>query len=276
MRSLARLLTVGTSVASALVLGGAGAGSAAIPATTALFHRPIVVVGTNQSNNWSGYNQGTLEQGGKSFHQISGTWVVPTASAHKAGENEYSASWVGIGGGCIDATCMVTDSTLIQAGTSQDVDTAGRATYYAWWEIIPAPSVQVSLPVAAGDTVTVNIAETTPQLWSIGINNVTTGQSWSTTVPYSSTYATAEWIEETPVVIDNSGAVSIGPMPDLSSVNFDASTTNGTNAGLKSSDAMQLVDANRVPLATPSSPDPDTDGFNDCTYAGTCGAPASS
>lgn len=276
MRSLARLVTGGISVATTLVLGGAGASAAAITGTTAVYHDPIVVVGTNQSNNWSGYNQGTLEQGGKSFHQISGTWMVPTATAHKAGQNEYSATWVGIGGGCVDATCMVTDSTLIQAGTSQDVDTTGRANYSAWWEIIPAPSVQVSLPVAAGNTISVTIAETTPQLWSIVINNVTTSQSWSTTVPYSSTYATAEWIEETPVVIDNSGAVSIGPMPNLSQVNFDASTTNGANAGLKSSEEMQLVDANRAPLATPSSPDPDTDGFNDCSYAGTCGAPTGS
>src|SRR3989442_12775705 len=88
---------------------------------------------------------------------------------------------------------MVTDTTLIQAGTSQDVASNGKATYTAWWEIIPAPSVPVSLAVTAGNTVRVNIAETTPQVWSITINNVSTGQSWSTTVPYSSTYATAEW-----------------------------------------------------------------------------------
>ena len=39
---------------------------------------------------------------------------------------------------------------------------------------------------------------------------------------------------------------------------------------------MQLVDTNGAALATPSSPDPDTDGFNDCAYASTCAAPASS
>ena len=44
----------------------------------------IIVVGANKSNNWSGYNQGALEQGGKTFHSVSGSWTVPTAKAHKA------------------------------------------------------------------------------------------------------------------------------------------------------------------------------------------------
>ena len=35
------------------------------PAATAVTvsHRPLIRVGTNQSTNWSGYNQGTVEQG---------------------------------------------------------------------------------------------------------------------------------------------------------------------------------------------------------------------
>jgi hypothetical protein len=66
------------------------------------------------------------------------------ARAHKAGENEYSSSWVGIGGGCVTAGCTVTDTTLIQAGTEQDVNSSGQASYYAWWELVPAPSVQIS------------------------------------------------------------------------------------------------------------------------------------
>src|SRR5437868_13189182 len=47
-------------------------------------------------------DQGTLEKGGKLFSSVDGTWTVPTASQHKAGEAEFSASWVGIGGGCVD------------------------------------------------------------------------------------------------------------------------------------------------------------------------------
>src|SRR5437879_9227487 len=93
-------------VAAVLITGGASpAPTSASKATSHFNARPIVAVGANKSNNWSGYNQGTIEQRGKTFRSVSGTWRVPTATAHKAGENEYSSSWVGIGGGCVNANC---------------------------------------------------------------------------------------------------------------------------------------------------------------------------
>jgi hypothetical protein len=243
----------------------------------------VISVGANQSNNWSGYNQGALEQGGKTFHSIAGTWTVPTATARNAGEGEYSATWIGIGGGCIDATCTATDGTLIQDGTSQDVDANGRATYSAWWEIIPAPSVSLSgctpdpsCAVAAGDQVTSTIASAANGLWTMSMSDGTRGWTWSMSIGYASTEGSAEWIEETPVVIDNSGNVTIGPMPNLSNAHFDLAQANGAAAGLKASEEMQLVDANRSVIAAPSAPDPDADGFNVCTYANTCGSPSSS
>jgi peptidase A4-like protein len=242
-----------------------------------MFHRPIVRVGANQSNNWSGYNQGTLEKGGVQFHRVSSTWVVPTATAHTAGEAEYSASWVGIGGGCVDANCTLTDATLIQAGTSQDVDASGAGQYSAWWEIIPEPSTPIAnFAVSAGNVVFVDIAETTPGVWSIIVQNQTTGQTFSTTTPYTSTYATAEWIEETPVVIDSSGKVTVGPMPRLSTVGFDLSMTNGHSAGLTAAEEIRLVDSTANVLASPSAPDSDADAFNVCTFATACAAPPSS
>jgi hypothetical protein len=256
-------VTGGLVIAASLLMAAAPA------ARTAQYHQPIIAVGANQSNNWSGYNQGMLEKNVQ-FHQISGTWAVPTATQHKAGEAEYSASWVGIGGGCVDAKCTVGDSTLIQAGTSQDVDSAGTASYSAWYELIPAPSISVALAVKAGDQVHVDIREGTPELWTIVIQNTSTGQNFSTTLPYSSSYATAEWVEETPVVIDNSGNASVGPMPNLSTVKFDSSLANNVNPNLVSGEELQLIDFNAQVLATPSSPDSDGDGFNDCTYATSC------
>ncbi|HEY3700869.1 MAG TPA: hypothetical protein VGL32_01300, partial [Acidimicrobiales bacterium] len=66
---------------------GSVASTAAAPAGgrpgATTFHRPILSIGANQSNNWSGYNQGLLEQSGKMFHQISADWKVPTATAHR-------------------------------------------------------------------------------------------------------------------------------------------------------------------------------------------------
>jgi hypothetical protein len=259
------------SMLTALVLSLPAAASS--PASQAVFHPPTVAVDANHSTNWSGYNQGIVEQGGgTTFHAISGTWVVPTATAHTAGENEYSSIWVGIGGGCLDARCTATDATLIQAGTEQDVDASGRAHYSAWWEIIPAPSTAVSLPVNAGQRISVQISETLPTFWTIAMTNLTTGQAWSTTTPYASSYATAEWIVETPVVIDTTGTSGVAALPNLSRVTFDTGSVNSVNPGLRPSQAIQLVDANGQVVATPSSPDAEFDGFNDCSYAGSCAA----
>jgi hypothetical protein len=283
MRALNRV-RFGVVLGVSLVLVACGGSQAVSRQATALYHaRPILTVGANQSNNWSGYNQGALEQGGKTFHSIAGNWTVPTATPRKSGEAEYSATWIGIGGGCVDAACTATDGTLIQDGTSQDIDSTGRASYYAWWELIPAPSVNLSscspdasCTVAAGDHMTSSIASAANGLWTMSMADTTRGWTWSMTISYSSTEGSAEWIEETPVVIDSSGKVTVGPMPNLSTTNFDLSTTNGASAGLKSSEQIQLVDLNRTVIATPSAPDPDGDGFNVCTYAGSCAAPGSS
>jgi hypothetical protein len=225
----------------------------------------------NQSNNWSGYNQGALEKGGI-FTSVSGTWTVPTATQAKAGEAESSATWVGIGGGCLETSCAVTDETLIQAGTEQDVDASGKASYSAWYELVPVPSTAVSLPVSPGDTVTVTINQTLPEVWDVTIRNDTTGQNWSTTTPYPSTMGSAEWIEETPLAI-GTGGVGITAMPNLGSVHFTGASANGAPANLNAAEAMQLVNGSGQVLATPSNPGAAGTAFNDCTYATSCTAP---
>lgn len=268
-----RLRLFGLTSLLGLVVSVQPAGSA----TTAIFHRPIVSVAANQSSNWSGYNQGALEQGGKLFSHVTGDWNVPTATAHTKGVQAFSSTWVGIGGGCVDAGCAVTDGTLIQAGTEQDVDPSGKASYSAWWELIPAPSVTITtMPIKAGDHMHLDIGSAAPGLWSMTMKDVTTGNSFSQTVPYSSTEASVEWINETPVTIDSSGNVGIGPLPNLTRVMFDLATVNGANPKLTSSEEIQLVDSNNKVIATPSAPATDTDGFNDCSWASTCPVPTGS
>ena len=233
---------------------------------------------TNQSNNWSGYNQGTLERGGtppKLFSSIGGSWTVPTATQHTAGEAEYSSDWIGIGGGCTDASCTATDSTLIQTGTEQDVASSGAPSYSAWWEIIPGPSLTItSMTIHPGDSMSASIAQVVPGLWKITISDTSDGQSYTTTVPYTSTESTAEWIQETPLIL-GTGA-GFAALPNLTSPKFDLATTNGAPANLKPSEEMDLVDSSGNVIGAPSAPDPDGDGFNACTWSGTCTAPSSS
>jgi hypothetical protein len=235
---------------------------------------PSLGLNTNQSNNWFGYNQGTLEQGGKLFNSITGNWIVPTATQHTKGQAESSSDWIGIGGGCVDASCTVTDNTLIQTGTEQDVSSSGKPSYSAWWEIIPAPSITINMMVKPGDHMHASVAEVVPNsdVWTITLKDTTRGESFSTTVPYSSTHATAEWIEETPLVLGTNAGFAA--LPNLSNPKFDHGTTNGAAAGLKSSEEMQLVNANGKIIGAPSAPDSDADGFGACTWATSCSPPA--
>ena len=227
---------------------------------------------SDQSNNWSGYNQGTLEQGGTLFHSIGAQWTVPTATQHTSGQAEYSSDWIGIGGGCIDSGCTVTDPTLIQAGTEQDVAANGSASYSAWWEVIPGPSLTItSMTIHPGDRMSASIGETIPdsEVWTITISDLSDGQSYSTTVPYSSSHATAEWIQETPLIL-GTGA-GFAALPNLTSPQFDLATVNGAPANLKPSEEIQLIDSNGSVIGTPSAPNSTHDGFDACTWATTCG-----
>jgi hypothetical protein len=237
---------------------------------------PHLTAHTNQSGNWFGYNQGTLEQGGTLFHSITGDWTVPSATQHTAGQAEASSDWIGIGGGCVDAGCTATDSTLIQTGTEQDVGSNGSPSYSAWYELVPAPSLTISnMKVSPGDHMHASIAETVPNsnVWKITLQDVTRNESYSTTVPYSSTHATAEWIEETPLEIGTNAGFAA--LPNLSNPGFDLGSTNGTAVKLAPSEELQLIDSGGKVIGTPSAPDSDADGFGACTWATTCTAPSS-
>ena len=281
------------STASGLILLGLGAPAAtatasataaAGPATGGVVHIVHVVhhaghaaggqVNTNQSSNWSGYNIGAdypQVSAGTTFTSITGEWRVPTASQHTSGQAENSATWAGIGGGCVDDACTVTDNTLIQAGTEQDVSATGQASYSAWWEIIPEPQTTVSLPVKPGNKIKVTISQTSPGMWSIVIKNLSTGKNFTTSTPYSSSMDTVEWIEETPLEIGTTGT-GLANMPNLTRVHFFNSAYNGANPKFQAIDELQL-DNNNMIEATPSAPNTAANGFNDCTWATSCPAP---
>ena len=220
---------------------------------------------------------GRDEQGGELFSSIAGNWTVPKATQHVKGQDEYSSDWIGIGGGCVDASCDLTDSTLIQTGTEQDVSSGGKASYSAWWEVIPAPSLTITnMTVRPGDRMHASIDETTPvpEVWTITIDDLTRHESYSTAVPYTSSMDTAEWIEETPLVPGTNAGFA--PLPNLTRTPFDLSKTNGAAANLKASERMDLVDSNKKVIGAPSAPDRDADGFNACAWASSCPAPRTS
>lgn len=255
------------AVAAVFVLAASAGAAAPLSAHGQLLS---IRANTNQSSNWFGYDQGTLEQGDTLFNSISGDWTVPTATQHTAGQEEDSSDWIGIGGGCVDAGCTVSDSTLIQTGTEQDVDASGSASYSAWWELVPAPSIAITMTVSPGDHMHASIAELVPDtnVWTITLQDVTKAESFTTTVPYSSTHLTAEWIEETPLLIGTDAGFA--SLPNLTSPAFAAATVNGHSADLTASEEMQLIDSNGNVIGTPSAPNGTADGFDACTWATSC------
>jgi Peptidase A4 family len=222
----------------------------------------------SQSNNWFGYNQGALEQGGKLFNSITGNWRVPRATQHRKGQAESSSDWIGIGGGCVDSACTISDPTLIQTGTEQDVSASGKASYAAWYELIPLPSFSINMKVKPGDLMHASLRQTLPGVWTITLKDVTRHETYSNTMPYTSSQDSAEWIEETPLVLGaNAGFAAL---PNLTKAPFTDATTNGAAAHLKASEEIDLVNSSGRVIGAPSAPKRSGKAFDACAWASSC------
>jgi hypothetical protein len=245
-------------------------------------HHTIVALNANQSGNWAGYNVGSLADNDTLFYSIFGQWYVPRATARSRTGSEYSATWLGIGGGCVNASCSVSDQTLIQTGTEQDVSN-GVAQYSAWWETIPESSTPIAnFAVAPGDYMSASIVLTSVTsaaghpagaVWTITLIDNTRHEKFSTSVKYPSSELSAEWITETPLIVSSSGTGD-ATLPNLSGNEFTNLWLNNQRFALTPSEEMQLSPSSGVIVATPSAPSPSThNAFNICSYATSCAAP---
>jgi hypothetical protein len=214
-----------------------GPGASGTPVPTPM-PAPAMSVGHSTSNNWSGY----MALVGP-FTAVSGTWAVPQPV--NSGAGGVGATWVGIGG--------VSSNDLIQAGTSDTV-VKGQDRFESWIEVLPQASQQVPLAVAPGDSVTVSIDEqgAGTGMWQMTMTNNTSGQSYQTTVSYTSSHSSAEWIQEAPT-----GSTGVLPLDNFGSVSFTASTTtaNDEPRDLTQANArpVTMVNSNNEALAVPSS-----------------------
>src|ERR1700704_3000786 len=128
-----RLLATGLVAAAALRAGPpAGAGAA-----------------TSFSSNWAGYTV-TTPASAAGFRRVSASWVV-TAGSCTPGSAAYSATWVGLGG--FDTR----SNALEQIGTEFDCGRSGRASYSAWYELVPTGGLTIRHTVRRGDTVDASV-----------------------------------------------------------------------------------------------------------------------
>lgn len=146
-------------------------------------HLLRTVDGTSLSLNWSGY-----AVVGK-FHEARGTFTVPNCAPGGTGN---ASEWVGIDG--------YNNTDLIQAGVDESQAVGEPCDIYAWWEILPAASVPITMKVAAGDQVTVGILKEPDGQWGVDIYDQATGQDFFQTFAYGGPAKSAEWIVEAPTV----------------------------------------------------------------------------
>ncbi len=233
-----------TAVATPTATSTSGStGVSSVPATPT-----IPASQTSQSNNWAGYSV----QGG-TYTSVTGTWVVPLDSG--TGAAGSTATWVGIGG--------VSTRDLIQAGTQETSNGSGSVQYQAWIETLPQASQNVNFVASPGDSVTVTITETNPstQTWTIYFKNNTTGKTYQTTVQYSSSNSSAEWIQEAPT----SGRSEV-PVDNYGEVTFTnaTATENGqtVNIAQASGTPITMVDSSGNAVSSPTALTANGKGFS--------------
>jgi hypothetical protein len=174
--------------------------------------QPLPVWDTTYSTNWSGYAAETNlnTPASNAVTQVKGSWTVPTVTGTT---NAYSSVWVGIDG--------YSSNSVEQLGTEQDTTTSGATRYYAWWEMYPNPSVQItSMTISPGDSISASVTYSSGA-FTLQMTDNTRGQSF-TTPPQTATAqrSSAEWIVEAPSSF--SGVLPLA--------NFGTATISGAQA----------------------------------------------
>jgi Peptidase A4 family len=192
-----------------------------------------------EDSNWAGYAVASSKTKNVSFSSVSGDWTQPAVNC-SAGSPSDSAFWVGLGG--------YTGEHLEQIGTSADCSADGQAVYSAWYELVPAAEVAVSMTVEPGDQFSARVA-VSGQTVTLSISDLTQNTTVSRKLHMSSpTVSSAEWIAEAPSECDSSSAQDcrILPLADFGSVRFtdaDASAagrSGSITSGLGSVEALTL------------------------------------
>lgn len=149
---------------------------------------------TQPASFYAGYAATDLAQPA-AYQKVTGSWIVPQARC-SPGEMSLSGIWVGMTSDSSD------QSLLAQLGTDSDCQ-SGISRYSMWWELFPAPSVPLDLPLQPGDSVTASVAFQQGR-FHLTIDDAKERTHFSTaqTGQVSDT-SVAECIAEAPTIIDD-------------------------------------------------------------------------
>jgi peptidase A4-like protein len=118
---------------------------------------------TVKSNNWAGF-----ATYGDRFRFVSSTYTIPSINCGVSPDGSFDSQWVGLDG--------YTSSTVEQAGTYA-VCSGGTPSYFAFYEMFPAPSVAFS-DVSPGDSITASVYFNGSK-WRLSLVDNTTGAGFS-------------------------------------------------------------------------------------------------
>jgi hypothetical protein len=166
------------------------------------------------SANWAGYV--AVRSGAGGFSSVSGTWTQPGATC-TAGREGFSAVWVGLGG------YGAGSRALEQIGTDADCAASGRASYAAWFELVPAASVRIPLRVAPGERVSASVTVRGVHV-TLRIRNLSTGARFSVTRRAAADTTSAEWIVEAPSLCRSSARCRTLALADFGRALFSSAT----------------------------------------------------
>jgi hypothetical protein len=203
------------------------AGANAVVAATAL---GVPTAGIDVSSNWSGYavtgvgSTATVASTSMTFADVTGTWTQPAATC-TPGQSTSAAIWVGLGG------YTVGSNALEQAGTSADCSSSGRASYYAWYELVPATSVTLKLKIFPGDVVTATVLIKDTDVL-VQVKNRTRHTFFTKHLKMGAPDLTsAEWIAEAPSECTVAGFCRTVPLTNFGSVTFSKIAALGNGQG---------------------------------------------
>ena len=265
MAPMKRVLSL-FAVLPTMFLFSSVAGAAASTAVPEVFHGPINIVGLEHnavtSTNWSGYAVESPSQ----FNEVVGTWVVPAATC-SGFQDTYSSFWVGLDG--------YSSPSVEQLGTDSDCGFLSPASYYAWYEMYPAGSVDISTtqyPVKPGDTITASVVRAGTS-YTLTMKS-SEGWTFSTTQTGSDANSSAEWIAEAPdtcflifcsnASLTNFGSVTFSGSEAATGGSLEPVSSFTTNSGPHEITMATSTGATR---AQPSALSSNGEGFTDTWHS---------
>lgn len=203
-------------------------------------------VTTEYSYNWAGYLDQSTKDG--TFTKVSGSWTVPSVSCTR--EDTLSAEWVGFDG------FSASPKTVEQEGTFgwcfRD-----KPTYYTWYDMYPANTVEVGKSLRPGDKISASISRSGSS-YTLKLTDSTHAHNGfaekKTCATSTCLDRSAEWMVERP-----SFPIGIAPLADYDTWQLTkgaetAGGKSGTIGSYATVDDVEMIDATgSYELSTPSS-----------------------